>query len=67
MANKQPITQIDINNLDALLREGKVDEFYDVLYKADWTALKPRKTLLCFVVEGDGYGSYRGRMAVIFV
>jgi len=33
MANKQPITQIDINNLDALLREGKVDEFYDVLYK----------------------------------
>jgi len=33
MANKQPITQIDINNLGTLLREGKVDEFYDVLYK----------------------------------
>lgn len=33
MANKQPITQIDIDNFEALLREGKVDEFYDVLYK----------------------------------
>lgn len=36
MADKQPITQIDINNLDALLREGKVDEFYDVLYKKEY-------------------------------